>query len=140
VIKEPHFYAVIIGSEILNRRREDKHFDFLTKALQAKGFELFASFIIKDDVKLIEQTYTLIKNDPGVDDCVVLALPETGGREHRISVLIQGGTVKAEKIKKTLAASLESYALPRRIKIVGRIPVNKNGKYDWQTITRLLEK
>jgi len=64
LIKDPHFYAVIIGSEILNRRREDKHFDFLTKALKEKGFDLFASFIIKDDVKLIENTYSLIKNDP----------------------------------------------------------------------------
>ena len=64
MIKDPHFYAVIIGSEILNRRREDKHFDFLTKALQTKGFNLFASFVIKDDVELIENTYTLIKNDP----------------------------------------------------------------------------
>ncbi len=64
MIQDPHFYAVIIGSEILNRRREDKHFDFLTKALKKRGFELFASFVIKDDVTLIENTYKLIKNDP----------------------------------------------------------------------------
>lgn len=64
MIQEPHFYAVIIGSEILNRRREDKHFDFLTKALQEKGFDLFASFIIKDDKELIARTYELVKKDP----------------------------------------------------------------------------
>lgn len=64
VIEEPNFYAVIIGSEILDRRREDKHFEHLTKALQSKGFNLFASFLIKDDKELIEKTYAMVKSDP----------------------------------------------------------------------------
>jgi molybdopterin-biosynthesis enzyme MoeA-like protein len=59
-----HFYQVIIGSEILNRRRDDKHFDFLSKALLARGERLYASFIIEDDTQLIENVFTLIKNDP----------------------------------------------------------------------------
>ena len=63
MIKEPHFYAVIIGSEILDRRREDKHFDYLTKALQKRGFNLFAAFVIKDDKELIAHTYKMIKSD-----------------------------------------------------------------------------
>ncbi len=62
--EEPHFYAVIIGSEILDRRREDKHFAYLSQALEAKGFTLFASFLIKDDAELITKTYALIKEDP----------------------------------------------------------------------------
>jgi len=88
----------------------------------------------------LEEISTLIRGEPGVDDCVVLALPEKGGREHRISVLIEGETVQTEKIRETLAATLEPYALPRRIKIIHRIPVNKNGKYDWHAITRFLER
>ncbi|HEX5710961.1 MAG TPA: molybdopterin-binding protein [Sulfuricurvum sp.] len=63
-MKTPHFYAVIIGSEILNARREDKHFIFIRNALMERGYTLFASFIIKDDTKLIRSIYTLIKNDP----------------------------------------------------------------------------
>jgi len=59
-----NIYAVIIGSEILNRKRVDKHFDFLSQELQNVGHSLFASFIIKDDAELIKQIYTLIKNDP----------------------------------------------------------------------------
>ena len=58
-----NFYAVIIGTEILNARREDKHFHFLQNELRRYGHELFASFIIKDDAKLIENCYQLIKND-----------------------------------------------------------------------------
>lgn len=60
----PNFYAVIIGSEILNGRREDKHFTFVRDALLERGHLLFATFIIKDDKELIHSIYTLIKNDP----------------------------------------------------------------------------
>lgn len=63
-MKKPHFYAVIIGSEILNGRREDKHFTFIRDALIRRGHSLFSTFIIKDDVELIRSIFTLIKNDP----------------------------------------------------------------------------
>jgi len=59
-----NIYAVIIGSEILNRKRVDKHFDFLSSELAKVGHTLFASFIVKDDAELIKQIYTLVKNDP----------------------------------------------------------------------------
>jgi len=57
------FYAVIIGTEILNKRREDKHFLFLQELLLEYGHELFASFVIKDDVELIKNIFSLIKKD-----------------------------------------------------------------------------
>jgi molybdopterin-biosynthesis enzyme MoeA-like protein len=58
-----NFYAVIIGTEILNARRTDKHFEFLQNELAKYGHELFASFIIKDDKKLIQNCYRLIQAD-----------------------------------------------------------------------------
>jgi acyl-coenzyme A synthetase/AMP-(fatty) acid ligase len=88
----------------------------------------------------LEEIRALIKNEPGVADCVVVALPESGGREHQIGALIQGHKVDTEMIRKTLADSLEPYALPRRMKTVDLIPVKKNGKYDWPGIVRLLTK
>lgn len=59
-----HFYAVIIGSEILNGRRNDKHFDFIRNALLQYGHTLYASIIIKDDPILIRNTFDFIKQDP----------------------------------------------------------------------------
>ncbi len=59
-----HIYAVIIGTEILNGRRKDKHFDFLLERLLEKGLEMYASFVIKDEKELIEKVYETIKNDP----------------------------------------------------------------------------
>jgi molybdopterin-biosynthesis enzyme MoeA-like protein len=63
-MKSPHFYAVIIGTEILNGRRTDKHFDFLKTTLSGYGQSLFASFVIKDDAVLIETVYRMVRQDP----------------------------------------------------------------------------
>ncbi|CAI6148428.1 MAG: Putative competence-damage inducible protein [uncultured Sulfurimonas sp.] len=58
-----NFYAVIIGTEILNGRRQDAHFEFVKDELAKYGHELFSSFIIKDDVTLMTQVYEMIKAD-----------------------------------------------------------------------------
>lgn len=58
------FYACIIGSEILNGRRVDKHFEFLRDTLAKNNQTLYASFVIKDDYNLIKNIYSLIKADP----------------------------------------------------------------------------
>jgi molybdopterin-biosynthesis enzyme MoeA-like protein len=57
-------FAVIIGTEILNGRREDKHFTFLRDELLKRGYELSGSFIIKDDVTLMKKTFEMIKSIP----------------------------------------------------------------------------
>lgn len=58
-----NFYACIIGTEILNGRRADRHFEFLKNELGKYGHELTASFIIKDEKELIKNVYNLAKND-----------------------------------------------------------------------------
>ena len=63
-MNQPHFYAVIIGTEILNGRRTDKHFEFLKQTLGEYGHTLFASLVIKDDEALIETAYRLVLTDP----------------------------------------------------------------------------
>lgn len=58
-----NFYSVIIGTELLNGRRVDKHFSFLNTELNKRGLTHKANFVIKDDTKLIEQTFEFIKQD-----------------------------------------------------------------------------
>ena len=88
----------------------------------------------------LEEIRLLVKNISGVTDCMVMALPEAGGRENLIGVLLQGDNVDVEVIRKNLAETLEPYALPRSIKIVDQIPMKSNGKYDRLAITRLLKR
>jgi len=59
-----NFYTLIIGTEILNCRRKDAHFDFVTKALAHKGHTLKGSFSIEDDPALIIQTMKFIATQP----------------------------------------------------------------------------
>ena len=85
----------------------------------------------------LEELCVLIKKGAGVSDCVVMALPEPGGREHRVVALIEGPEVDIDLLRTSLAASLESYALPRVIKATRQIPVQANGKHDRDAIIRL---
>lgn len=125
-------------------REEDDFFATgdLAEACGTEGFSLKgrADGVAKVGGKRVdlEEVRALIKKAPGVRDCVVMALPESGGREHRLAALIQGTSVNPDSIRKTLTGSLESYALPRLIKTVKRIPVKENGKYDRDAIIRLL--
>lgn len=63
-MKQPHFYAVIIGTEILNGRRRDKHFEYLRSALAARGHDLCASLVVKDEKALIARTFEMVRGDP----------------------------------------------------------------------------
>jgi acyl-coenzyme A synthetase/AMP-(fatty) acid ligase len=80
-----------------------------------------------------------IKQMPKVSDCVVLALAQSGGREHQIAALIQGIEADIEHIRKTLADALEPYAVPRLMKVVAKIPLSASGKQDREAILRYFE-
>lgn len=86
----------------------------------------------------LEEIRTALKEIAGVSDCVVMALPEKSGREHRLAALIQAVDVQRQTIIKKLGDVLESYAIPRRLTIVAQMPVKENGKYDREAIIRLL--
>ncbi len=86
----------------------------------------------------LEEVRSLIRAQDGVEDCVVLGLAGSGGRGHLIAALIQGRAVDPDRIRTTLADRLEPYALPRVFRIIDRIPVLENGKYNRQAIERLL--
>lgn len=64
MIKNPSFYSVIIGTELLNGRREDSHFSFLNGELVRRGYEHKANFVIKDDPDFLKDVFKLIKSDP----------------------------------------------------------------------------
>ncbi|MBE0514318.1 molybdopterin-binding protein [Sulfurimonas sp.] len=92
-----NFYACIIGSEILNGRREDKHFEFLKNELQKYGHELFASFIIKDDEKLIKNIYKLVKED---DKSVMFSFGGIGATPDDLTRAIAAEVFTSKPIKR----------------------------------------
>ena len=113
-----NFYAVIIGSEILNGRREDRHFAYLRDALLKKGYSLYGSFIIKDDPLLIKKVFTLIQKDPnGVMFSFggIGATPDDLTREIAAEVFGDGKLYCHNKAKKKIEAQFGKDAYPNRI-------------------------
>jgi len=87
----------------------------------------------------LEEIRVVIREQPGVSDCVVLALTDAGGREHRVVALVEGQFVDIKALRAVLASRFEPYALPRAIKIIDHLPVKANGKFDRAAILRLFQ-
>ncbi|OIP57851.1 MAG: molybdopterin-binding protein [Helicobacteraceae bacterium CG2_30_36_10] len=123
-----NFYAVIIGTEILNGRREDKHFAFLRDELAKYGQELLASFIIKDDEKLMTNCYELIKND---EKAVLFSFggigstPDDLTREIAAKVFTSKPLFRHKMFEKDITEKFADAAYPHRIHM-SDLPQNSN--------------
>ena len=113
-----HFYQVIIGSEILNRRRADRHFDFLSSELLKRGETLFASMTIADDRTLIKNIFDMIRKDP---EAVMFSFggigstPDDLTREIAAEVFTGKPLKVHEQAKKLILEQFGSEAYPHRI-------------------------
>jgi len=121
-----NFYALIIGTEILNARREDKHFKFLREELAKYGHELFASFIVKDDIELITNTFKLIKADP---NAVMFSFggigstPDDLTREISAKVFTTSPLVRHKEFEQDIINRFADEAYPHRIHM-SDLPLN----------------
>jgi len=127
-VPKPNFYQVIIGSEILNGRREDKHFSFLRDELLKRGFKLKASFVIEDDKKLMEEVFKLVKSDPfsvlfsfgGIG-----ATPDDFTREIASKVFKDGKLYPNPQAKELIVKQFGKDAYPYRIEMANLPPDSK---------------
>jgi len=110
-------FAVIIGTEILNGRREDKHFKFLRDELLKRGYTLDGSFIIKDDKNLMKKTFEMIKSIPDSKMfCFggIGSTPDDYTREVSAEVFSNGMEFN-EEFKQKIIDKFEEKAYPARI-------------------------
>ncbi|WP_455756031.1 molybdopterin-binding protein [Sulfurimonas sp.] len=127
-----NFYAVIIGTEILNGRREDKHFKFIQAELEKYGHELFGSFIVKDDVKLMKDIYNLIKKD---EKAVLFSFggigstPDDLTREISSEVFTNKKVQRHKKFEKDIIEKFADKAYPHRI-YMADLPPNSSLLYN----------
>lgn len=113
-----NFYALIIGTEILNARREDKHFTFLRDELKKYGHELFASFIVKDDKKLIKDMFEFIKKDKNAimfSFGGIGSTPDDLTREISAEVFTNLSLVRHKQFEKDILERFQKEAYPHRI-------------------------
>jgi len=117
-IEEPKVFALIIGTEILNRRRADKHFDFVTKLLTEYGRKLSGSFIIEDDPALIIQTLKFLASQP---NSIIFSFggigstPDDYTRKCAAVALRDGNLYTDKSIKQTIIEKLGERAYPHAI-------------------------
>ena len=113
-----NFYIVIIGTEILNARREDKHFKFAQQELAKYGHEVYATFVIKDDVELMKRTYNMIKED---EKAVIFSFggigstPDDLTRAVAADVFTNAPLKTNEQFKKDIIERFGDAAYPHRI-------------------------
>jgi acyl-coenzyme A synthetase/AMP-(fatty) acid ligase len=73
-----------------------------------------------------------------VTDAIVISSNSQTGRENEIWALVEG-KIEKNDLKQHLASTLEPCAIPRRIRIIERIPVSSTGKYDKTVIERIFQ-
>jgi len=127
-----NFYAVIIGTEILNGRRVDKHFSFIKDELHQYGHELLASLVIKDDVELMRSVYKMIKSDP---NAVMFSFggigstPDDLTREVASEVFKNAPVITHQKFKNDIINKFGNEAYPHRIHMAD-LPPNADLLYN----------
>ena len=112
------FFALIIGSEILNLRRQDKHFAFVSAQLKKRGFEFWGSNIIKDDPQLIVQNIKAVaKYKDSVLFCFggIGSTPDDYTRKCAAQALGDGQLYEHEGAKKLILERFGDAAYPHRI-------------------------
>lgn len=126
MIKNPSFYSVIIGTELLNGRREDGHFAFLNAELVKRGYEHKANFVIKDDPSFLKDIFELIQRDA---NSVMFSFggigstPDDFTREVASLAFTKQSAICHKDAKKIIVDRLGERAYPHAIKMAN-IPKN----------------
>jgi acyl-coenzyme A synthetase/AMP-(fatty) acid ligase len=78
-----------------------------------------------------------IKRIPGIRDAFVVSLPGRKGRDTDIAAMVECDIAEAE-LRRVLSEKFEPFAVPRRLRLVDKIPSTSTGKYDREAIMELL--
>lgn len=119
-MQELRVFALIIGTEILNRRRVDQHFDFVSKTLLSYGQKLAGSFVIEDDPALIIQTIRFISSQPNAilfSFGGIGSTPDDYTRRCAAVALRDGELVTNQEVKEIIVDRLKEKAYPHAIKM-----------------------
>lgn len=125
-IVNPNFYSVIIGTELLNGRRKDAHFEFLNQELLKRGFTQKANFVIKDDPAFMLNIFNLIQQDENsVMFCFggIGATPDDFTRQVAAQAFSNNEMQYHEEAKKIIENKFGNEAYPHRIEMA-KLPMN----------------
>ncbi len=84
----------------------------------------------------MEQIRNKLKQIQKVTEVIIMAVPDARGKENEIWALVQG-SIDKNLFRERASKIIESYAVPRRIRIVDKIPISSTGKYDREVLKRM---
>ena len=79
----------------------------------------------------------VVRNLSGVDGIVALGWPN-GSSADRIEVFLEADSFDTQPLMNQLRTKLPSYMVPRKIRVLPRLPLNPNGKYDRRALEKIL--
>ncbi len=132
-----NFYSVIIGTELLNGRREDKHFSFLNKALRQRGLRHEASFVINDNPPLMKRVFQMIAKDPkSVMFCFggIGSTPDDYTRKVAADAFTDGILETNQEALTLIKTEFKDEAYPHRVKMAD---IPKNAKLLENVVNRV---
>jgi hypothetical protein len=86
----------------------------------------------------VELVRTRLLAMPGVRDAAVLAEPSAGGRGMRLAAVVESEALTPEAIRRALREDLDEVAVPRRLRVVTRLPREASGKIRRNALLELL--
>ncbi|MDX1809052.1 MAG: molybdopterin-binding protein [Sulfurospirillaceae bacterium] len=120
-----NFYSVIIGTELLNGRRVDKHFSFINEELTKRGLTHAGNFVIIDNPPLMEKVFNILKEDKNaVMFCFggIGSTPDDYTRVVAAKVFTDGKMQTNQKALSLIIDSFGDQAYPHRVKMAN-IPI-----------------
>jgi len=120
------FYSVIIGSELLNGRRKDSHFEFINAELNRRNLNHIASFTVVDNPDFLEDIFNFIKKDAR---SVMFSFGGIGATPDDYTRFVaakvfSGGMIETHRVAKALIeARFGEAAYPNRIKMA-ELPID----------------
>lgn len=121
-----NFYSVIVGTELLNGRRRDEHFEFINSELNKRHLNHAGSFVIGDKPEFMEKIFRLIQDDSrSVMFCFggIGATPDDFTR-FVATKAFSGGMIETHPVAKALIEQkFGERAYPNRIKMA-ELPID----------------
>ena len=121
-----NFYSVIVGTELLNGRRRDGHFEFVNSELNKRHLNHAGSFVIGDKPEFMERVFRFIKDDSrSVMFCFggIGATPDDFTR-FVAAKAFSGGMIETHPVAKALIEhKFGEGAYPNRIKMA-ELPID----------------
>lgn len=80
-----------------------------------------------------------LRDQPGVEDAAVVAVPDDRGRGHRLLAALAPQDLDPARIRTLLLERLEPVCLPRRIRFCDALPREENGKLGRRQVLQIFD-